>query len=175
MGEVLDLRAGRFIRATDLSPELSSSHRFPCFGGNGIRGYTSNSSHEGEHVIIGRQGALCGNVKFAHGPFYATEHAVVVTPTQNLDIRWVFHVLERMNLNQYATKSAQPGLAVKTLEQLPFLVPPLSEQKRIVSVLDAFDALVNDLSVGLPAELAVRRKQYEHYRDRLLTFEELAP
>ena len=51
-------------------------------------------------------------------------------------------------------------------------VPPLEEQKRIVALLDRFDALVNDLSVGLPAELAARRKQYEHYRDRLLTFTE---
>ena len=53
-------------------------------------------------------------------------------------------------------------------------VPPLEEQERIVAILDKFDALVNDLSIGLPAELAARRKQYEYYRDRLLTFEEAA-
>ena len=52
-------------------------------------------------------------------------------------------------------------------------VPPIEEQQRVVAVLDAFEALVNDLSIGLPAELAARRKQYEYYRDRLLTFEEL--
>ena len=52
-------------------------------------------------------------------------------------------------------------------------LPPLEEQRRISSILDKFDALVNDLSVGLPAELAARRKQYEYYRDRLLTFEEV--
>lgn len=53
-------------------------------------------------------------------------------------------------------------------------VPPLEEQARIVAILDRFDALVNDLSSGLPAELAARRKQYEYYRDRLLTFKEAA-
>lgn len=168
MGEVLNMRAGRFIKAADLSATQNTSHCFPCFGGNGIRGYASHPSHEGEYVLIGRQGALCGNVKLARGSFYATEHAVVVTPSPHLDVRWVFHVLEHMNLNQHATKSAQPGLAVRTLEQLLFPVPPLAEQNRIASVLDSFDALVNNLS----AELAARRRQYEFYRDRLLSFEE---
>ena len=58
------------------------------------------------------------------------------------------------------------------ISQIVIPVPPLEEQRRIVSVLDKFDSLVNDLSIGLPAELAARRKQYEYYRDRLLTFEE---
>jgi type I restriction enzyme S subunit len=60
------------------------------------------------------------------------------------------------------------------LEQFPLPVPPLEEQERIVAILDKFDALVNDLSTGLPAELRARRQQYEHYRDRLLTFSEAA-
>lgn len=50
-------------------------------------------------------------------------------------------------------------------------IPPIAEQQRIVSILDRFDALVNDISIGLPAELAARRKQYEYYRNRLLTFQ----
>ena len=79
-----------------------------------------------------------------------------------------------MNLNQYASKSAQPGLAVGNLASLKILVPPLEEQARIVAILDKFDALVNDLTFGLPAEIAARRQQYEHYRDRLLTFKEAA-
>lgn len=87
---------------------------------------------------------------------------------------WAFHLLDLMNLNQYATKSAQPGLAVGRIARVPMPIPELAEQRRIAGVLDKFDALVNDLSVGLPAELAARRKQYEHYRDRLLTFEEAA-
>ncbi|MCZ7628933.1 MAG: restriction endonuclease subunit S [Microthrixaceae bacterium] len=70
------------------------------------------------------------------------------------------------------TKSAQLGQ--RRLNRIPIPRPPLPEQERIVSILDNFDALVNDLSVGLPAELAARRKQYEHYRDRLLSFDEAA-
>lgn len=83
-------------------------------------------------------------------------------------------MLTLMNLNQYASKSAQPGLAVGKLEGVRIAVPPLPQQARIAAILDKFDALVSDLSIGLPAELAARRKQYEHYRDRLLTFREAA-
>ena len=78
-----------------------------------------------------------------------------------------------MNLNQYASKSAQPGLAVGTLNQLVVDVPSLDEQLRVGALLDKFDVIVNDLKIGLPAELAARRKHYEYYRDKLLTFEEL--
>ena len=77
-----------------------------------------------------------------------------------------------MNLNQYATKSAQPGLSVEKIEKLKISVPSLPEQARIVAILDRFDTLVNDITQGLPAEIEARRKQYEYYRDKLLTFEE---
>ena len=87
---------------------------------------------------------------------------------------WVFHLLSFMNLNQYASKSAQPGLAVRTLNGLRIPVPSAEEQRRVGLVLDKFHALVNDLTSGLPAEIAARRIQYEYYRDRLLTFPEKA-
>lgn len=81
-------------------------------------------------------------------------------------------MLINMNLNQYASKSAQPGLAVGNLKQLSIPIPSLEEQTRVAGILDKFNALVNELSSGLPAEIATRRKQYEYYRDRLLTFKE---
>ena len=65
-------------------------------------------------------------------------------------------------------------LTVAIVKDYPLPLPSLEEQQRIVEILDSFDALVNDLSSGLPAEIAGRRKQYEYYRDRLLTFEEAA-
>ncbi len=67
-----------------------------------------------------------------------------------------------------------PHVRVKDFESYSIPVPSLVEQERIVAILDKFDALVNDLSVGLPAELNARRKQYEYYRDKLLTFNKYA-
>lgn len=77
-----------------------------------------------------------------------------------------------MNLNQYKSAGAQPGLAVNKLELIPIPVPPLPIQHAIVAILDRFDALTNDLTSGLPAEIAARQRQYAYYRDRLLTFAE---
>ncbi|MBK6659237.1 MAG: restriction endonuclease subunit S [Proteobacteria bacterium] len=67
-----------------------------------------------------------------------------------------------------------PRFGAKRSDKYPVPIPPLEKQQRIVAILDTFDALVNDLSSGLPAEIAARRQQYEHYRDRLLTFKEAA-
>lgn len=174
LSELFDMRAGKFVAASEISSSRDAAHPYPCFGGGGLRGYVGESSHKGEHVLVGRQGALCGNVKRAQGEFYATEHAVVVTARAEVDIRWAFHMLTAMDLNQYASKSAQPGLAVGTIEKLRVPVPTYREQQRVGGILDKFDALVNDLSIGLPAEIAARRRQYEYYRDKLLTFEEAA-
>jgi type I restriction enzyme S subunit len=74
--------------------------------------------------------------------------------------------------NKYVARAKVKRLSAGGLARIEIPIPPLAEQERIVSILDKFDALVNDLSIGLPAELAARRKQYEYYRDKLLTFEE---
>ena len=168
------MRAGEHISATKIAKTPNGARTYPCYGGNGVRGFVEKHSHDGTYLLIGRQGALCGNVKRTKGKFYATEHAVVVTPTTEINVDWAFHMLTHMNLNQYASKSAQPGLAVGRLEELCVPVPPLKEQERVASILDKFDALVNDISEGLPAEISARRQQYEHYRDQLLTFQEAA-
>lgn len=172
IGELFDMKAGKSIQASDISSTECDEFAFPCYGGNGLRGYVKQPSHNGKFVIIGRQGALCGNVKRVAGKFYATEHAVVVTAKPGIDIDWAFHTLRTMNLNQYATKSAQPGLSVGKIETITIPVPPLAEQERIAAILDRFDALINDITQGLSAEIEVRRKQYEYYRDKLLTFKE---
>lgn len=82
--------------------------------------------------------------------------------------------LNAIDLTPYISGAAQPKLNKANLNRIPIPDPPLQEKVRIVGVLDKFDSLVNDLSVGLPAELAARRKQYEYYRDKFLTFEEAA-
>lgn len=172
LGEIFEMRAGTHIKAAEISEEPTGEKLYPCYGGNGLRGYVSSYNYGDNVILIGRQGALCGNVHRADGKIYATEHAVVVTPKIPVDMSWAFHMLTEMDLNQYKTKSAQPGLAVGRVKQVGAQYVPIDDQRRDGSVLDKLDALVNDLSIALPAELAARRKQYEYYRDKLLTFKE---
>ncbi|PIZ54002.1 restriction endonuclease subunit S, partial [Candidatus Uhrbacteria bacterium CG_4_10_14_0_2_um_filter_41_7] len=86
--------------------------------------------------------------------------------------KFLFHYLKTVDLMKLDTGSGRPSLTQAILNQIKIPTPPLTEQKRIVSILDKFDALVNDISIGLPAELKARRQQYEYYRGKLLTFKE---
>lgn len=172
LGEIFEMRAGTHIKAAEISDEPTEEKPYPCYGGNGLRGYVSSYNYDESVIFVGRQGALCGNVHRAEGKTYATEHAVVVTPKVAVDMSWAFHKLTEMDLNQYKTKSAQPGLAVGRVKQVEAQYVPVDDQRRDGEVLDKLDALVNDISIGLPAELTARRKQYEYYRDHLLSFKE---
>ncbi|WP_439238299.1 restriction endonuclease subunit S [Klebsiella pneumoniae] len=170
LGEIVKMRAGQHISARNIVDGKEGDFVYPCFGGNGIRGYVKEKSHDGEYLLIGRQGALCGNVQRMKGQFYATEHAVVVSAMQGIDIDWAFHMLTKMNLNQYASKSAQPGLAVGKLQELKLLVPSIERQKYNAKILDKFDTLTSSITEGLPREIELRQKQYEYYRDLLFSF-----
>ncbi|BBQ91642.1 restriction endonuclease subunit S [Raoultella ornithinolytica] len=170
LGEIIQMRAGQHISTSKIMERREDDYVYPCFGGNGIRGYVKQKSHDGEHLLIGRQGALCGNVKRMKGQFYATEHAVVVSALPGINIDWAFHMLTAMNLNQYASKSAQPGLAVGKLQELKLPVPSIKRQEYIASILDKFDMLTDSITEGLPREIELRQKQYEYYRDMLFSF-----
>lgn len=139
---IICMQSGESITATDINTEGA----YPVFGGNGLRGYTGNYTHTGDYVLIGRQGALCGNINYASGNFWASEHALVVTLRQVCSVFWLGELLRSMNLGQYSTSAAQPGLSVETLNKLPIPLPPLSEQTAIAAFLDAqtqkMDALV---------------------------------
>ena len=119
--------------------QIESVGDFPVYGGNGIRGYASKYNHDGTFVLIGRQGALCGNVHVECGRFWASEHAVVVTPRSDYSPMWLGAVLEDMNLNQYSISAAQPGLSVERILELPIPVPPVREQTAIACFLDSAD------------------------------------
>lgn len=141
LGRLCNLKAGAAISASELSPQYSKG-LFPCFGGNGLRGYIAKWSNEGKYVIIGRQGALCGNVNIANDKFYATEHAVVTYPKEPTDVDFLYYMLKAANLNQYATGFAQPGISVKIINKVSVVVPPLTEQKAIASELNTLQSLI---------------------------------
>ena len=170
MSDIYDMKSGKSISASEISSMQTEEYPYPCYGGNGLRGYVATFNQEGEKVLVGRQGALCGNVCFVCNFFYATEHAIVISDKGYCLPHYTFYLLTMMDLNQYKTAGAQPGLSISRLEKIKIPIPSLSEQQRIVSILDKFETLVNDLSQGLPAEIAVVQEQYEYYRNKLLTF-----
>ena len=140
MEDVFDLKAGKNINSNKIYDNKTPDHQYPCFGGNGIRGYVDTFNQDGAFPIIGRQGALCGNINLAKGQFYATEHAVVVKFRRDMAVSFAVHCLTFLNLNQYATATAQPGLSVNKILKTPIQYVPFPEQKEIVRILDAIFA-----------------------------------
>ena len=129
LGLVTNMRAGKFIAASDIFSE-NKNDMYSCYGGNGLRGFVKSHTHEGEFVLIGRQGALCGNVKIANGKFHATEHAIVCSPVTKYKAIWLYYLLKMMDLNRFSTGAAQPGLNVGTLVELEIMIVPYNLQNQ---------------------------------------------
>ena len=148
--DIANLRSGDAIPSEDITPVGD----FPVYGGNGLRGYTSSFTHDGCFILIGRQGALCGNINYANGKFWATEHAVVVTLIRNYDTLWLGELLRVMNLNQYSNAAAQPGLAVDRIKFLRFPLPPHEEQTRIAQHIKDITLKTGRLIAHLETQIA---------------------
>jgi type I restriction enzyme S subunit len=133
--EFVTMKSGNGITSKD----IDSMGEYPVFGGNGLRGFTNTFTHNGEYVIIGRQGALCGNVLKVRGIFYASEHAVVVIIMGHGNYDWLAKKLDFMQLNQYSEASAQPGLAVNKILKLLVTVQKNNEQNSIAYSLLSLD------------------------------------
>jgi type I restriction enzyme S subunit len=136
---VAHLKSGETITAN----EIAEKGNYPVYGGNGLRGFSNTFTHNGYHVLIGRQGALCGNINYADGYFYASEHAVVVTTTCNTF--WLGELLRIMNLGQYSVSTAQPGISVEVINELSIPAPPIQEQTAIATYLDQETARIDEL------------------------------
>ncbi|WP_336990903.1 restriction endonuclease subunit S [Bacillus toyonensis] len=136
-----DMRSGESITSDVIEP----TGLYPVYGGGALRGYTSEYTHEGKYVLIGRQGAHCGNVKTVQGKFWASEHAVVVTPSSIVDIDWLGYLLESMNLNQYSMSAAQPGLAVSMIKNLEVLCPAKNIQEKITKYINTKVTSIEEL------------------------------
>lgn len=138
LGEACNLKAG-MTTVADAIHEQGADYPIPCYGGNGIRGYVQEATQCGCYPIIGRQGALCGNVQMATGKFHATEHAVLVTPLVETKVVWLFHLLKMMDIYRFHTGAAQPGLAVKTLNTVDIPVANITTQNKFAAFVEQVD------------------------------------
>ena len=103
----------RFSSGKNLTEDrITKDEKYPVYGGNGLRGYTDAFNFEGECILIGRQGAKCGNVRYFHGKGYMTDHAIVGVCTENHSAKFLSLALAGLNLNRLSGQAAQPGPSV---------------------------------------------------------------
>lgn len=144
---------------------IQDNGEYPVYGGNGLRGYYSNFNMEQDCILVGRQGALCGNVHIVSGKYWATEHAVITQVTNVENLQHLYYLLKGMNLNQYASDAAaQPGLAVGAVKDLYVPLTPKAEQKSIVAYLDEKCSTID----GIIAEKEALIADMEAYKKSLI-------
>lgn len=148
---------------------------YPYYGASGIVDYVNSFIFDGDFLLISEDGAnlLARNTPIAFsikGKNWVNNHAHILKFQDMCTQKYVEYYINMIDVSQYVSGGAQPKLNQENLNKIPIPIPPLSEQQRIISILDKFESLVNDLSEGLPAEIAAVQEQYEYYRNKLLTF-----
>lgn len=157
---ILNLKSGKTLNAESISDE----GEYPVFGGNGIRGFYTEYNTVGIYPLIGRQGALCGNINYSEGKFWATEHALVVRLKKEGNLNFFGELLRVMNLNQYSVASAQPGLSVENLNELSLNIPPLEEQNNIIFYINKLNLEYNKISDKLNTQI----EKIKEYRQAVI-------
>ena len=144
-------------------------------GGQEPAYYIDKANHDGEIVVIARSGVSAGFVSYWNEAIYITDGFGFEAAKSLAIPKFLYYILKNKEptLNTMKRGAGVPHISGEALLKILLPIPPLDEQRRIVAILDRFDALCNDLTAGLPAEIQARRKQYEHYRDKLLSFKEL--
>lgn len=157
---VAEFQSGEMIT----SETISQDGEFPVFGGGGFRGYTNNYTNDGNHVLIGRQGALCGNVKYAKGKFWASEHSIVIYPKIRIENIYLGEVLKICNLGKLSQTAAQPGIAIGQIKNVSIPIPPLSEQTAIISHIEKETCIITKTIATIEKEIAL----VQEYRTALI-------
>ena len=178
-GQVEMVKLGECIKLS-FGERITKMHdagtRYPVFGGGGAS-FMTDSFNRSDEFVISRFALSEVCVRFVPGEFWLLDSGITFDVNESRCVKRYIGQFLLSRQNEIYRKSA--GAAQRNLKTAEFLsmgipLPGLSEQRRIADLLDRFDALVNDISSGLPAEIAARRAQYEHYRDRLLSFPEKA-
>lgn len=164
LGDVVRICNGRDYKTL-------SAGDVPVYGSGGVMTYVSDYLSVGPTVLIPRKGSL-DNIYFVEGQFWTVDTIFYTEIGDALHPKFFFHYMKQMKLSRMNEAAGVPSMTQRKLSSIRIPIPSHEEQRRIADLLDRFDALVNDITSGLPAEIAARRAQYEHYRDRLLSFPE---
>ena len=151
---------------------------YPYYGANGVQDYVANYIFDGKYVLVGEDGSVITPsgtpvVNWAEGKIWVNNHAHIISEKKGVLLRYLFHYLQTINITPLIHGNI-PKLTGGDFRALTIPVPPLPVQEEIVRILDRFSTLTTDITAGLPAEIEARRKQYEYYRDQLLTFKQKA-
>ena len=171
MGEVCDLSAGGDVPKDKFSKEKTEEFTVPIFsngvGNNALYGYTDKAKIKAPCVTIAARGTI-GYCALHDEDFYPIIRLICAKPKDCVLAGYLKYYVETLHFKVPA--SGIPQLTVPMVAKYKIPVPEIEIQKKIVDVLDNFDAICSDLNIGLPAEIEARKKQYEYYRDMLLTF-----
>lgn len=171
-GEVEWKTLGEITRkiASGRNKHRDANGEYPVYGSTGLIGFTDIPAYSEDVLLVARVGAYAGMVNEVSGDFDVSDNTLIVHPVDSWNVRFAFHQLVHMNLNQFAVGAGQPLITGTLLKNLKVPFPSLEEQVRIVAILDKFDTLTSSISEGLPREIELRQKQYEYYRDLLFSF-----
>ena len=153
------------------------SGEYPYYGASGIVDYVSDYIFDDELLLVSEDGAnlMARSTPIAFsssGKVWINNHAHVLKFNSMITQKYVEHYLNMIDLSEYITGAAQPKLNQENLNKIRINIPSsIEEQEKIVIALKRFDRLINDISVGLPAEIELRKQQYKYYRNKLLSFE----
>lgn len=168
LSDVVTIERGKRVVRNDLSQEIG----YPVYQ-NALKplGYYTDKNRNANSVFVIGAGAA-GEIGYSYVDYWAADDCFTFVCDDKLNQRYLYFLLmsKQAYLKNNVRKSSIPRLPRIALENMEIPVPPLEEQEHIVSILDRFDKLCNDISEGLPAEIEARQKQYEYYRDKLLTF-----
>ena len=172
LGDVVKVFRGEYITKKD-----TKEGSVPVIlGGQEPAYYIDRANHIGEVVVVARSGASAGFVSYWNEPIFITDGFGYEAKDSLITTRYLYYFLKNIEkqLNGMKRGAGVPHISGSNVLQIIIPVPSLIKQNHLVSILDRFDKLCNDLTIGLPAEIAARQKQYEYYRDRLLTFKEIS-
>ena len=150
----------------------------PYYGANNIQDYVEGYTHDGVYILIAEDGTASieqYSIQWAEGKFWANNHVHVIRGTEKINNRFLYYFLKTVNFTPFLMGGGRAKLTKAKLQEIPFAIPPLRVQARIVEILDKFTQLEAELEKELAAELEARKKQYVYYRDQLLNFSQYPP